>query len=73
MSRSRRKTVKKVTFLSDGYATRSQEREELDRRYHKVAIPAVAAAMRYQDKDESKSSSKSATGARDDDQTESAA
>ena len=41
-------TVEKRTFLSDGYASRANEREELDRRYNKIGISAVAAAARYQ-------------------------
>ena len=41
-------TVKQRTFLSEGYANRANEREELDRRYNKIGISAVAAAMRYQ-------------------------
>jgi hypothetical protein len=41
-------TVEKRTFLSDGYAARANEREELDRRYNKIGISAVAAAVRYQ-------------------------
>jgi hypothetical protein len=41
-------TVNKRTFLSDGYVGRAKEREELDRRYSKIGIPAVAAAVRYQ-------------------------
>jgi hypothetical protein len=41
-------TVEKRTFLSEGYAGRANEREALDRRYHKIGISAVAAAMRYQ-------------------------
>jgi hypothetical protein len=41
-------TVKKRTFLSEGYADRASERERLDRRYGAIGISAVAAAMRYQ-------------------------
>jgi hypothetical protein len=41
-------TVEKRTFLSEGYASRANEREELDRRYNKIGISAVAAAVRYQ-------------------------
>jgi hypothetical protein len=44
--------VEKLTFLSDGYAHRAQEREELDRRYRGIGISAVAAAVRYQGKAE---------------------
>ena len=40
--------MKQRTFLSEGYANRANEREELDRRYNKIGISAVAAAMRYQ-------------------------
>jgi len=40
--------VEKRTFLSEGYVGRAKEREELDRRYNKIGIPAVAAAVRYQ-------------------------
>jgi hypothetical protein len=56
--------VEKLSFLSEGYANRAQEREELDRRYRKIGISAVAAAVRYQDK------AKSAADARDEDQVE---
>ena len=38
---------KKRTFLSDGYAGRTNEREALDQRYSKIGISAVAAAVRY--------------------------
>ncbi len=41
-------TVEKRTFLSEGYASRPNEHEALDRRYHKIGISAVAAAVRYQ-------------------------
>jgi len=41
-------TVRKRTFLSEGYVSPAKEREELDRRYHKIGISAVAAAVRYQ-------------------------
>jgi hypothetical protein len=41
-------TVRKRTFLSEGYVSAAKEREELDRRYHKIGISAVAAAVRYQ-------------------------
>ena len=40
--------MQKRTFLSDGYASRANEREELDRRYREIGISAVAAAVRYQ-------------------------
>jgi hypothetical protein len=40
--------VRKRTFLSEGYVSPAKEREELDRRYHKIGISAVAAAVRYQ-------------------------
>jgi hypothetical protein len=40
--------VRKRTFLSEGYVSPTKEREELDRRYHKIGISAVAAAVRYQ-------------------------
>jgi hypothetical protein len=40
--------VEKYTILSEGYAGRAHGREELDRRYQKIGISAVAAAMRYQ-------------------------
>lgn len=39
--------MRKRTFLSEGYVS-PEEREELDRRYHKIGISAVAAAVRYQ-------------------------
>ena len=55
-------TVEKVTFLSDGYADHAKDREELDRRYHKIGISAVAAAVRYQGE------ARTAAPARDDDQ-----
>jgi len=41
-------TVEKRTFLSEAYAGSANEREELDRRYRNIGIPAVAAAVRYQ-------------------------
>ena len=41
-------TVEKRTFLSEGYASHANECEELDRRYNKIGISAVAAAVRYQ-------------------------
>jgi len=40
-------TVEKRTFLSDGYRHHAKEREALDRRYRKIGISAVAAAVRY--------------------------
>lgn len=40
--------MRKRTFLSEGYESRAKEREELDRRYNKIGISAVAAAVRYQ-------------------------
>jgi hypothetical protein len=40
--------VRKRTFLSEGYVSPVKEREELDQRYHKIGISAVAAAVRYQ-------------------------
>jgi hypothetical protein len=39
--------VQKRTFLSEGYARRANEREELDRQYNKIGISAVAAAVRF--------------------------
>jgi hypothetical protein len=42
--------VEKRTFLSEGYAARAHDREELDRRYGEIGISAVAAAVRYQDR-----------------------
>jgi hypothetical protein len=54
--------VKQRTFLSEGYAARAQDREDLDRRYGEIGISAVAAAVRYQDR------AKAAAGDRDDDQ-----
>jgi hypothetical protein len=39
--------VQKRTFLSEGYVSRTNEREDLDRRYHEIGISAVAAAVRY--------------------------
>ena len=39
----------KVTILSEGYADWAKVREELDQRYRKIGISAVAAAVRYQD------------------------
>jgi hypothetical protein len=41
-------TVEKATFLSEGYADWAKVREELDQRYRKIGISAVAAAVRYQ-------------------------
>jgi|HubBroStandDraft_6_1064221.scaffolds.fasta_scaffold645642_1 hypothetical protein len=40
--------VDKHTFLSEGYANRTKEREALHGRYRKIGISAVAAAVRYQ-------------------------
>ena len=40
--------MEKVTILSDAYASRTNGREALDRRYYKIGISAVAAAVRYQ-------------------------
>ena len=40
--------MRKRTFLSEGYVSPAKEREELDRRYRKIGISAVAAAVRYQ-------------------------
>lgn len=40
--------MRKRTFLSEGYVSAAKEHEELDRRYHKIGISAVAAAVRYQ-------------------------
>ena len=60
--------MEKHTFLSEGYASGAKEREALDRRYRKIGISAVAAAVRYQDK--GKSLGKSAVSARNDDQVE---
>jgi uncharacterized Zn finger protein len=40
--------VEKRTFLSEGYANQAKDREVLHRRYHKIGISAVAAAVRYQ-------------------------
>jgi len=57
-------TVEKLTFLSEGYDSRAKGREELDRRYRKIGISAVAAAVRYQGKAES------VADARNDDQAE---
>jgi hypothetical protein len=37
--------MQKRTFLSEGYARPANEREELDRRYSKIGISAVAAAV----------------------------
>ena len=54
-------TVKKRTFLSEGYAERASGRERLDRRYGEIGISAVAAAVRYQGE------VKAAGNARDDD------
>jgi len=44
--------VEKYTILSEGYVGRgylghAKAREELDRRYRKIGISAVAAAVRY--------------------------
>jgi len=60
--------VRKRTFLAEGYISPAKEREELDRRYHKIGISAVAAAVRYQGETKN-------TQTRDEDQleTESAA
>jgi hypothetical protein len=55
-------TVEKATILSEGYANRGKGREELDRRYRKIGISAVAAAVRYQGQ------TKAETRTRDDDQ-----
>jgi hypothetical protein len=41
-------TVEKFTILSEGYASDARARENLDRRYREIGIPAVAAAVRYQ-------------------------
>jgi hypothetical protein len=54
-------TMKKRTFLSEGYEDRTSGRERLDRRYGEIGISAVAAAMRYQ------GATKAAAGAHDDD------
>ncbi|HLH87642.1 MAG TPA: hypothetical protein VKX28_04215 [Xanthobacteraceae bacterium] len=60
--------MRKRTFLAEGYISPAKEREELDRRYHKIGISAVAAAVRYQGETKN-------TQTRDEDQleTESAA
>jgi hypothetical protein len=34
--------------ISDGYERRTSPRGDLDQRYHKIGISAVAAAVRYQ-------------------------
>jgi hypothetical protein len=67
-------TVEKYTILSEGYVgqgyvAHAKVREELDRRYRKIGISAVAAAVRYQGE------GKTVTDARHDDQvrTDSAA
>lgn len=39
--------MQKRTILSEGYVSRANEREDLDRRYHDIGISAVAAAVRY--------------------------
>jgi hypothetical protein len=54
--------VEKTTILSEGYVSRGYGREALDRRYQKIGISAVAAAVRYQGE------TKTPTRRRDDDQ-----
>lgn len=54
--------MEKVTILSEGYARHAKGREPLDRRYNKIGISAVAAAVRYQGE------TKTPTRSHDDDQ-----
>lgn len=37
----------KYSTLSEGYESPARARGDLDRRYHKIGISAVAAAVRY--------------------------
>lgn len=59
--------MEKRTFLSEGYAGQAnhlKEREALDRRYRKIGISAVAAAVRYQGEAKVSGISEQGAGAR---------
>jgi hypothetical protein len=58
--------VEKYTILSEGYADRARGREELDRRYQKIGISAVAAAVRYQGEAQTVADTRSADQGRTD-------
>jgi hypothetical protein len=59
--------VEKYTILSEGYyAGRAHGREELDQRYRKIGISAVAAAVRYQGEAQSVAGTRSTDQARTD-------
>lgn len=48
MARPTEEAVEKYSTLSDGYESRASASADLDRRYRKIGISAVAAAVRYQ-------------------------